>query len=36
MKEITGPGKKSHKKNANQNQVHKKPTPAGRGRNPPD
>ena len=34
MKEITDPAKKGHKKKTKHNQVHKKPTPAGR-ENPP-
>jgi len=35
MKEITNPGKKGYKKKANHDQIHKKPTAAGRERNPP-
>jgi len=32
MKEITDPGKQGHKKKTKQNQIHKKPTPAGAGK----
>jgi hypothetical protein len=35
MKVIADPAKKGHKKNTKQNQVHKKPTSAGKEENPP-
>jgi hypothetical protein len=34
MKEITDPAEKGHKKKTKQNQIHKKPTPAGTGKKP--
>jgi len=33
MKVITDPAEKGHKKKTKQNQIHKKPTPAGTGKN---